>query len=87
MTKYEPLYQRLKQRSADRVKMTFAEIEGIISAPLPKSARTYREWWNNGQDPSRQCWAWIKAGFEVIEKDLKRGIVVFRRVASIFLRN
>lgn len=70
MGKYEPLgifLRRWKSKhDMDVVELSFAEIERIIRALLPNSART-REWWRNKPGNERgfiQCRSWLEAGFE-----------------------
>ncbi len=45
--KYDPLVRYLMTQPGDRVTLTFAEIEAVIGAPLPASARL-RRWWHMG---------------------------------------
>ena len=45
--KYQPLYQYLKDRYANTVVLTFAQIEDLLGFPLPDSARVHNEWWAN----------------------------------------
>lgn len=81
-TKYYPLYEYLTDRSdrAERVELTFAQIETILDAPLPASARKSRSWWANSQTPGRvQAAAWIEAGYLVDEVDRERERVTFAR--------
>jgi hypothetical protein len=60
--------------------LTFDEIEKIIGAELPESAAKYRPWWGNeSAAKSRQCRAWLDAGWEVDKVDLKGKIVWFRK--------
>jgi hypothetical protein len=46
-SKYTPLRDFLSEQSAPVVKMSFAEIERILGANLPPSARKYPAWWEN----------------------------------------
>ena len=84
-SKYEPLEGHLKTRRASQreVSLSFAEIESIIGARLPKSAYTYREWWSNQADVSNrpQAKAWISAGYKVESVQQRRdsGVVRFKR--------
>ena len=60
--------------------LTFEQIEEIIGDKLPDSATKYRPWWGNEKDTiSRQCNAWMDAGWEVDRVDLKNRIVRFRK--------
>ena len=67
--KYEPLELHLRSvgaRTSD-VTLSFAEIERILVAPLPASARTHRPWWGNQRNSKvrPQAHAWLSAGFVV----------------------
>jgi hypothetical protein len=79
MSKYDGLTSFLKKPT---LTMSFREIElHIAPEMLPASARTHRPWWGNEQDASsRQCRAWLDAGWEVDSVDLKSERVVFRKV-------
>ena len=47
---YQLLYKYLRDRYANRVVLTFAEIEDLLGFALPEAARFQREWWD-GADP------------------------------------
>jgi hypothetical protein len=76
MGKYAPLGAFLrrwkrKNESADTVELTFADVERIIGALLPRSAAT-RDWWHNNHRTERgfvQSRAWLNAGFEAYPVD------------------
>lgn len=62
--KYIKLKEYLKKSNLPMITLTFADIEKIIYAKLPKSAYDYSEqWWSNNYDHS-QAIAWIDAGYE-----------------------
>jgi hypothetical protein len=42
---YKLLYKYLRDRFADRVVLTFSEIEDLIGFSLPEAARLRRDWW------------------------------------------
>lgn len=67
MSKYDPLQTYLARYEGSRRTLSFAEIERIIGAELPPSAREYREWWANQADTRNrpQAKAWQSAGWEV----------------------
>lgn len=81
MRKYKALYELLSERHCGIWSATFSEIEDmVIRASLPKSARRYRQWWENGDDPGHsQSQAWLKAGWHTEHVDLPRERVTFRR--------
>jgi hypothetical protein len=68
-TKYEPLELHLRAVPAGTKELTlsFAEIERILGAPLPASAKSHRPWWGNQKDSKTrpQAHAWLSAGFLV----------------------
>lgn len=66
MAKYDPLLRYLRRQSGSEVVLTFSEIENLLVALLPKSARR-REWWaNEASEMTRhvQCRAWMEAGYQ-----------------------
>jgi len=65
LAKYDPLHRYLRRQTASEVVLTFSEIENLLTAMLPKSARR-REWWaNEASDGAThvQCRAWKRAGY------------------------
>lgn len=70
--KYTGLYEFLTGLPPHQktVTLTFAEIEKLLAAPLPQSARTYvAVWWANGGHP--QARAWLAAGFRKVSHHLE----------------
>ena len=47
--KYLLLYKYLENRYANRVVLTFAEIEDLLGFALPGQARLNREWWTDAE--------------------------------------
>jgi len=47
--KYVLLYKYLQNRYANRVVLTFAEIEDLLGFTLPGQARLHREWWTDAE--------------------------------------
>ncbi|HZZ62343.1 MAG TPA: hypothetical protein VFE63_14420 [Roseiarcus sp.] len=82
LSKYQPLTMLLRGQRGARAPMTFAEIERVIGAKLPPSASKYRAWWSNNPLNNVMTKAWLDAGFESEDVDLKGRKVVFRRVDS-----
>jgi hypothetical protein len=80
-TKYEGLTNHLKFRAAftDTVKLSLAEIDGIIRNNLPMSAYKNEKWWNNNPTDAHAK-AWMDVGWKVQETNLKEGYVVFHKV-------
>jgi hypothetical protein len=82
MTKYAPLRDFLKKQNRQLVRVTFTEIEKVIGAPLPASARKHRPWWSNNPSNSVITDAWLEAGYRSEQVDMEKGTLVFRRVQS-----
>jgi hypothetical protein len=62
---YHLLHNYLRDRYANRVVLTFAEIEDLLGFSLPAQARVQLAWWRGGDfagAPSRQSSAWTLAG-------------------------
>jgi hypothetical protein len=82
MAKYQPLSEFLGRQPAekDSIQMSFRRIEDLLGTPLPASARRHREWWANEAAGSHvQAHAWLNANWSVLEVDIDRGVVTFRR--------
>lgn len=77
VSKYQPLAERLAVMDAHLWRPTFAELEQIVGAALPKRARTREDWWLKGGAHAR---AWADAGWTVDHVDLEEGAVKFRRL-------
>ena len=71
--KYYGLNNRLRGVWASEWKTCFTEIERIIGSSLPPCARRDRGWWGNEESGSQQtqALAWLDAGWEAVEVDLK----------------
>jgi hypothetical protein len=64
MAKYDPLRDYLRKQSLQQIILTFREIEEIIGASLPVSAKL-PQWWENVaamETTHVQCKAWRAAG-------------------------
>ncbi|MGB9854543.1 MAG: DUF7662 domain-containing protein [Candidatus Bathyarchaeales archaeon] len=83
-TKYEALTSYLKFRAAftDSVKLSFAQIDGIIGDNLPISAYRSESWWENSSE-KEHAKAWLEAGWKIGEVNLKEGYVVFQKVKCL----
>ena len=79
MGKYDPLHERLRETRGREVRLSFAEIEGLLGAGLPKVARERRTWWAN--DESGHAAAWTAGGFEA-DVDLNGQTGVYRRASG-----
>lgn len=77
---YTPLGDYLANLDADSVELSFAEIERVLSGPLPNSARRHRPWWGNERSGSHShARAWLDAGWRVDTVDLSAGSVRYIR--------
>lgn len=83
-SKYSGLSNHLKFRAAftGLVKLTFARIDGLIGSNLPMNAFRDEAWWSNASS-SIHARAWLEAGWEVQEVNLKEGYAVFRKVRDV----
>jgi len=84
VSRYSGLTGYLKYRGAftDRVKLTFARIDGIIGENLPMNAYQNEKWWGN-LPSSPHAKGWLDAGWEMQEVNLKEGYVVFKKVREV----
>ena len=80
MSKYDPLGAFLASRSAGETPMTFAEVEGVIGAPLPAAAGKHAAWWSNNPRNNVMTQIWLDAGYRTERVDLGGRKVVFRKV-------
>ena len=80
--KYAPLHSHLSNLDAREWATTFREVEKILGAKLPPSARTYQEWWNPSDRMHTQARAWMVAGWEPAIVNIRAETVVFRRSRS-----
>jgi DNA-binding XRE family transcriptional regulator len=76
-TKYYPLHEYLCSLGQDEpITLSFDQIEMIIRALLPRSARISRAWWSNSATPQGQ--AWLEADWLVDAVDTREAWAVFR---------
>jgi hypothetical protein len=81
-TKYQFLYKYLDARYADKVVLTFGQIEDLLGFALPAPARADSGWWVNPPENSREphCSdAWTLA-HRTATPNLAAGHVVFERI-------
>jgi hypothetical protein len=80
MSKYDPLCKWLRADSRKTIPATFQQIEKILGFTLPDTARERPQWWaNESKNGSRhvQCKAWVNAGYQAANLDLRRETVNF----------
>jgi len=82
---YQLLYKYLRDRYANRVVLTFGEIEDLLGFSLPEHARVEETWWD-GATPvgprSVQSDAWTLAG-RTATVNLAAKNVVFERDTAV----
>jgi hypothetical protein len=83
ISKYAGLESHLKFRGSfvDHVTLKFARIDGLIGSNLPMAAYRDEAWWSNSPS-SAHAKAWLEAGWEVEQVNLKEGAVTFKKVRS-----
>ena len=78
-SKYYPLYKYLCQIENERIRISFQEIEEILGASLPATARKKRSFWSNRGRGGIQAAAWMEGGYHVVDVDLEGEWVVFEK--------
>lgn len=80
-SKYAPLAAHLARqpRTVDRLTLTFTDIEQLIGAPLPASAREHRAWWANDSVAHVQSGEWLRVNWRVVSINMGLERVVFAR--------
>jgi hypothetical protein len=85
---YRLLHKYLRERYANRVVLTFGEIEDLLGFALPEPARLQREWWGDADSvapQSAQSDAWTLAS-RTATVNLSAKSVVFERQTSFHQR-
>ena len=87
VSKYSGLEGHLKFRAAftNTVQLKFARIDGLIGSNLPMAAYRDPAWWSNTSS-STHAKAWLDAGWEVQEVNLKEGYAIFKKVRSVTVK-
>ena len=83
VSKYDPLGVHLRRQTADRIAMSFREIEHVTGVSLPEKSQHSRAWWSNNPGNNVMTTVWLDAGFETAEVDLKAHTVVFVRKGAV----
>ncbi len=81
--KYAPLEKYLRDLPAaqQEVKLSFAQIEGILKSRLPASAYEDERWWEHATEGNHvSARAWTSAGWKVVRVEVKRQRVRLARV-------
>ncbi len=81
--KFEALtrYLRFRASFTNTVRLSFAQIDGIIGDNLPLEAYRSEEWWKN-TPKTAHAKAWLDAGWEAAEVNLKEAYVVFKKTKT-----
>jgi hypothetical protein len=74
---YVLLYNYLQHRYANRIVLTFAEVEDLLGFRLPDLARCQREWWT-GAEVSSHSDAWRLANRSAVPNLLAQTVVFDR---------
>ena len=77
--RYQRLYSHLCSLPEQEWKVSFTDIEAVLGFELPDSARLHRPWWSNQIDGHSQATAWMAAGWETAEVNLRGETLLFRR--------
>lgn len=83
--KYAPLGRYLHGLTTNRWKAAFQDVETVIDARLPRSARERDAWWGN--DGSHvQARAWMDVGWKTRDVDFQREVISFYREGTPVVR-
>ena len=84
--KYQLLYVYLRDRFANRVVLTFGEIESLLGTALPEAARHEPAWWSTVDNAaSEQSDSWTSANRRA-EVNFAAQRVVFDRHEAVGVR-
>jgi hypothetical protein len=82
-SRYQPLRDYLSGRSDPVLRLTFSQIEEILGASLPASARKYRPWWaNEAAGTHVHARAWLDSERRTANVDLNAATVEFVRLSG-----
>ena len=79
-------YLQNRPSSLDRLNLRFDEIERIVRAPLPASARTHRGWWANNAVNTSRMQRWLDAGWRVASVNMAEQVATFERIPALARR-
>src|ERR1043165_6092818 len=82
--KYQSLYKYLRDRYADRVVLTFGEIEDLLGFSLPESASLEPDWWDSAPTKdasSAHSDAWRLADRTAVVNLISRRVIFDRRMS------
>jgi hypothetical protein len=81
---YRPLFKYLRDRYADRVVLTFGEIEDLLGFSLPESASLDPDWWDSAPTKdvsSAHSDAWRLADRTAVVNLISRRVIFDRRMS------
>jgi hypothetical protein len=79
---YLPLHKYLRDRYADTVVLTFAEIEDLLGFSLPALARLQPEWWaDDSRAPTAPSRSWSQAR-RTVKANFESQTAVFERASA-----
>lgn len=81
MSKYQRLADHLSGHTGREWRGSFTDVEQVLGAPLPKTARSGVAWWANDETKA-QAKAWLAAGWQVMDVDPKAGTVAFLKTEA-----
>lgn len=79
--KYRPLWEWLRRQTADPIRATFGQIEGVLGFPLPPSSRRHLPHWY-GYGGSAVARAIRDAGYRARHVDLDAETVEFHKLGG-----
>ena len=79
--KYAPLAAYLAAQSGETAVLSFAEIETLIGARLPRTARR-PGWWSNSPESFPHARTWLASGWRVQTVNLAWRTVTFIRTEA-----
>jgi hypothetical protein len=83
---YQLLYKYLRDRYANRVVLTFGEIEDLLGFALPDPARLQREWWGSADSMaprSAQSDSWTLASRTATVNMVAQNVVFDREDSAL----
>ena len=76
---YAKLAKFLKTSTEKEIVLSIKNVEQIIGVPLPKSARNFRQWWENDLGHTQAKNGWLDVGWETFRVEMEKKRVPFRK--------
>jgi hypothetical protein len=76
---YTPLRHYLETIESSEWKATFCDIEHVLCASLPSSARKHNAWWSNTTIGHTHARTWLNSGWKTANVNIEREMVTFLR--------